>query len=222
MFRREGSALRGPIALIPVNRLERAKGRLSALLTPEERIEVAMATCSTVITAVRRAGLYIAVLTSDPRIADQQGIAVIDEDPALDGLNPQLESAILQINPPAAGLLILHADLPLATPGAILAFVSQAPPAPSVTLVRSRDGGTNAMLLRPPGRFPLAYGPASAERHMEAATAAGMAVRIADLPALALDLDTPDDLEALMAVPGGDTTPAGRIVAAALARARQG
>jgi 2-phospho-L-lactate guanylyltransferase len=213
--------LNGPIALIPVNRLERAKGRLSSLLTAEERVDVAMATCSTVITAARRAGLYVAVLTSDPRIAALTGITVIDEDPALEGLNAQLESAILQINPPAAGLLILHADLPLATPGAILGFVSQAPTAPSATLVRSRDGGTTAMLLRPPGRFSLSYGPNSAELHVAAAEAAGMTVRTADAPALALDLDTPDDLDALMAVPGGAATPAGRIVAAALARVRR-
>lgn len=178
-----------------------------------------MATCSTVITAARRAGLYVAVLTSDPQIAGLSGVTVIDEDPSLSGLNAQLESAILRIEAPASGLLILHADLPLATPGAVLGFLSQAPPAPSVTIVKSRDGGTNAMLLRPPRRFSLAYGTNSAELHIAAAEASGLAVRVVDIPALALDLDTPDDLDALMAVFGGAMTPAGRIVAAALARA---
>lgn len=214
--------MKGPVALIPVNRLDRAKGRLSTLLSAEERTALARATSSTVIAAARRAGLWVAVLTSDPEIAALTGVTVIDEDPSLDGLNAQLESAIRRIEAPASGLLILHADLPLATPGAILGFISQAPPAPSVTFVRSRDGGTNAMLLRPPGRFPLAYGTTSAEQHVDAARAAGMTVRLVDVPALALDLDTPEDLDALMALPGGATTPAGRIVAAALARAGRG
>ncbi len=212
----------GPIALIPVNRLDRAKGRLSSLLTAEERVAVAMATCSTVIAAARRAGLWVAVLTSDPQIAALPGITVIDEDPSLSGLNAQLESAILRINAPASGLLVLHADLPLATPGVILGFLAEAPPVPSVTLVRSGDGGTNAMLLRPPGQFALAYGANSHELHAAAARAAGMSVRTVAVTALALDLDTPDDLDVLMATREGPATPAGRIVAAALARARRG
>ena len=86
----------------------------------------------------------------------------------------------------------------------------QAPPAPSATLVRPGDGGTNAMLLRPPGRFALAYGSGSGDLHEVAARAAGLAVHRADAPALALDLDTPTDVRRLLAEPAGRACGPGR------------
>ena len=100
-------------------------------------------------------------------------------------------------------LLILHADLPLVTAEALRDLIAQAPEAPSATLVRPGDGGTNAMLLRPPGRFPLAYGRGSGDLHESAAREAGLAVRRADAPALALDLDTPSDVRALLSTAEG-------------------
>ena len=93
---------------------------------------------------------------------------------------------------------------------ALRELVAQAPEAPSATLVRPGDGGTNAMLLRPPGRFPLAYGRGSGDRHEEAAREAGLAVRRADVPALALDLDTPADVRELLSTAEGRATEAGR------------
>ena len=205
--------------LIPVNRLDRAKGRLASLLTAEERVALALATFTTAVAAARATGATVYVLTNDSRIGATPGVTVLGEDASLHGLNAQLEAAIARIDAPAGGLLILHADLPLATTEAIEAVRTGAPPAPSATLVRSADGGTNAMLLRPPGLFPLAYGAGSHALHTAAAKAAGMAVHTIESPPLALDLDTPDDLHALLATPGGVATAAGKVVSAALARA---
>ena len=163
-----------PTVLIPVNRLDRAKGRLAALLEPEERAELVRRSLAAVLGAVEGAGMKAVVLTSD------------DE------------------------LLILHADLPLVTAAALSDLVAQAPPAPSATLVRPGDGGTNAMLLRPPGGFPLAYGRGSGDLHEAGAREAGLAVRRADVPALALDLDTPADARALLSTAEGRASEAGR------------
>ncbi len=208
--------------LIPVNELGRAKGRLAEMLDPATRASLSLATVGTVVEAVRAAGHEPVLLTRDERVrASFEGAAsIVDEDPAARGLNAQLESAVARLA--ATGgldeLLILHADLPLATAAAVREIIDGAPAPPSVTLVESPDGGTNAMLVRPPGRFALAYGPGSFALHRAAAEKAGMRVAAIRAPALALDLDTPADVERLMASPEGRNSAAGQV----LARARAG
>lgn len=203
--------------LIPVNQLERAKGRLAETLDPAARVRLFLATVRTVIAAANDAGMRPIVLTRDPRIAAECGrlATVLEEDSAVFGLNAQLESAIRRLTTPGGldELLILHADLPLASGEALRSFAEAAPPAPSVTIVCSPDGGTNAMLLRPPGRFALAYGAGSFALHRDAAIAAGLAVHEAKVRALALDLDTPADITGLMETRGGPDTPAGQVLA---------
>ena len=196
--------------LIPVNRLDRAKGRMAALLAPEERAELVRRTLAAVLGAAAGAGLEAVVLSDDAEVRAglPPGTRALAEGPDAAGLSAQLERAAAALD--RAELLILHADLPLATAEALRGFVAQAPPAPSATLARSADGGTNALLLRPPGRFALAYGRGSADRHEAAARDAGMTVRHADAPALALDLDTPADARRLLAAPTGRATAAGR------------
>ncbi len=196
--------------LIPVNRLDRAKGRLAALLEPSERADLVRRSLGTVLEAVAGAGLEAVVLTSDEAVTAilPADVRVLSEKLHLQGLSPQLENAAERLG--VDELLILHADLPLATAEALRDLVEQAPEAPSVTLVRPGDGGTNAMLLRPPGRFPLAYGKGSGDLHEASARQAGLAVRRAEAPALALDLDTPADVRTLLAEPAGRACRAGR------------
>ena len=197
--------------LIPVNALGRAKGRLAALLRPDERETLALITFETVLHA---AGPAAIVLTPDERIAAlAQGRAtVLAEDPGRKGLNEQLEravAALLSEEQRFHALLILHADLPLATEGAIQTLMSLGEPG-TATLVPSRDGGTNAMLLSPPGRFELAYGPDSFAKHVRAAKAAGVEVRTNENRELRLDLDTPDDIRELLRAPRGRQGASGR------------
>ncbi len=196
--------------LIPVNRLDRAKGRLADLLEPEERAELVRRSLSAVLAAVEGAGMVAVVLTSDQAVRAilPADVRVLSEDPHLQGLSAQVERAAGLLG--VQELLILHADLPLVTAEALRDLVTQAPEAPSATLVRPRDGGTNAMLLRPPGRFPLAYGRGSGDLHESAAREAGLAVRRADTPALALDLDTPADVRVLLSAADGRASEAGR------------
>lgn len=204
--------------LVPVNRLDRAKGRLAGSLSPEQREALALATLQTVLAACQEAGFAPVVLTGDPRVAEvlPRGVRLLAEGGPAPGLNAQLEWALgeLGLARPGAAVLILHADLPLATAAALRAFVAAAPPAPSATLAESPDGGTNAMLLRPPGRFALAYGRGSCAEHKRRATAAGLAVAVIQPPELALDLDTPEDLATLLALPEGRASPAGKLLAA--------
>lgn len=212
--------------LIPVNELGRAKGRLAEMLDPATRASLALATVGTVVEAVRAAGHEPVLLTRDERVraSFEDDATMLDENPAARGLNAQLESAIARLA--AAGaldeLLILHADLPLATAAAVREIIGAAPAPPSVTLVESPDGGTNAMLVRPPGRFALAYGRGSFALHRAAAEKAGMRVAAIRAPGLALDLDTPADVERLMASPEGRNSAAGKVLSRARADAGAG
>jgi 2-phospho-L-lactate guanylyltransferase len=66
-------------------------------------------------------------------------------------------------------------------------------------LAPARDGGTAALLRRPPGAIPSCFGADSAKAHREAAERAGATFRELALPSLAIDLDRADDLRALLA-----------------------
>lgn len=196
----------GPV-LIPVNGLARAKGRLAEVLSPGERETLALITLETVLHA---AGPEAVVLTPDGRVAAfAAGRAqVVRENATAKGLNGQLEFALKELGGVPA-VLILHADLPLATKGAIETLWEDAAPN-TVTLVESSDGGTNAMLLAPPGRFTLAYGPGSFAKHVAGARAAGFTVRENGNRELRLDLDTPADIRELLRAPRGRQGASGR------------
>lgn len=203
--------------LVPVNRLSQAKGRLATHLSDGTRRELALATLDTVLDACTeycsRSGARTWVLTADELVAASvpEAVRVVREDHRLRGLNEQIEAALAQLV--TSAVLILHADLPLLTSQALAEFVEGAPAAPSAAIAASGDGGTNAMLLCPPGRFALAYGRGSAAKHQAAAEAAGLRVAVTMHPAISLDLDTPEDLTKLMQADGGRESRAGRVIA---------
>jgi 2-phospho-L-lactate/phosphoenolpyruvate guanylyltransferase len=198
--------------LVPMNSLERAKGRLADLLAPEERRQLARITLETVLHAATEAGLEPIVVTADPAIAGLVApVRVLTEEIPAPGLNAELEAALRRLASEGhRDVLILHADLPLADAASLRRLLARALPPPSVTVVRSEDGGTNAMLLRPPGRFPLAYGKGSFAAHRRAARASGTALKVVQSAALTLDIDTPADITRLLATPRGRTSPAGK------------
>jgi 2-phospho-L-lactate guanylyltransferase (CobY/MobA/RfbA family) len=71
-----------------------------------------------------------------------------------------------------------------------------------VTLVEaSRDGGTNALCLSPPGAIGCHFGPDSAQRHLEAARARGVPAAAVAVAGFARDVDTVDDVRWLCGSP---------------------
>ncbi|MFN3231486.1 MAG: 2-phospho-L-lactate guanylyltransferase [Alphaproteobacteria bacterium] len=193
-------------ALVPVKKLAGAKKRLSDVLSEEERSALSHAMLEDVLGALTRAnGLAgTAVVTADEEavaVARRYGAATIAD--RASSLNEALTEASKVLATYAAqGVLIVHADLPLASSREVEAIIRHAGPAPSATLVPARaDGGSNAMLLMPPNAIELAYGEGSFAKHRTAAHAAGLDVRALDSAGLGLDVDRPDDLEALLADP---------------------
>ena len=184
------------IALIPVKELSQAKARLAPVLDGDRRRELALA-------------LYRDVLAAALACPALDGVAVVSRDrdaltlaveagaeglPEPGGLNEALTSASQTMAERGVDrLVVLAADLPLATPDDI-ATIALADA--DVALVPSEDGGTNALALSP-GAIAFRFGPDSARRHLAAADAADLRSLRLELPTLALDIDTPDDLARL-------------------------
>jgi 2-phospho-L-lactate guanylyltransferase len=69
-----------------------------------------------------------------------------------------------------------------------------------VVVVPDRHGtGTNALLLSPPDAIDPGFGPGSRERHELRAHTLGVPCAVDAVPSLVLDVDTPEDLDALAA-----------------------
>jgi 2-phospho-L-lactate guanylyltransferase len=118
-----------------------------------------------------------------------------------DGLNEGLSETRDSAGSEATALLVLPADLPAVSAGAIERLVEageeaaqREPERPVVVLVPDRHGtGTNALLMAPPNAIEFRFGEGSRAAHAAEAIAAGAAYVELDGP-LAFDLDTPEDL----------------------------
>jgi 2-phospho-L-lactate/phosphoenolpyruvate guanylyltransferase len=98
--------------------------------------------------------------------------------------------------------LVIPADIPLVQSAELNEIMAQAPQDGSV-LVPAADGrGTNAALRRPANLFPLKFGNDSFQPHLAAARETGKTCIVLRLPGMALDIDSPADLQQLAATPG--------------------
>jgi 2-phospho-L-lactate guanylyltransferase len=193
--------------VIPVKSLASAKQRLAPALEQEERAALAAAMLKDVFEAVaswaRRP--QVAVVTGDAEarsLARQCGFEILD-DPEEPGESAAVERATQALEAQGMeSLLVIPGDIPLVTASELEAIYAAAPPAGTV-LVPSRDGrGTNAALRKPASLFPLRFGNDSFVPHQAAAKATGLPLVVLALPGIALDVDTPQDLAALVAAPG--------------------
>lgn len=204
----------GVWAVVPVKPLRGALRRLASALEAPVRRELQVAMLTDVLGACAGApGLAgVLVVTSDPDAAALArrlaGARVVpDHDPPR-GMNAAVVRGLAAVAAQGAlGALVLTADLPLAHPADIAVLLEHRLEAPSAVLVPSADGtGTNAMLLRPPGALRPRLGPDSLARHTAQARRRALVVSHLPLARLALDIDTPRDLAALMAGGGGCAT----------------
>jgi 2-phospho-L-lactate guanylyltransferase len=192
------------LAVVPVKRLAAGKSRLAAALGREAARSLALAMLADVLAAIRASGRVdrIVVATPDPEVGEAARAlgaeARVAEDP---GLNAALDATAAALADPGGALLVVLGDVAGAS-GRDLARLFDALgdlPGPGAVLAPARDGGTAALLRRPPGAIPSRFGADSAKAHREAAEQAGVPFRELPLPSLAIDLDRADDLRALLA-----------------------
>lgn len=194
-------------AVVPVKDLDHAKQRLAGVLGAEERRALFGAMLTDVLDALARSsGLAgIVVVTRDPEARDlaaRYGARVLIEDENRGHTAASSLGATTLAKEGAAGMVQLPADIPLVTPADVDALLAVHGEAPAVTIAPSHDErGSNAVLCSPPDLLPLAFGDDSFVPHVNRARELGIEPKIVRRRALALDIDTPADLVAFLAVP---------------------
>jgi 2-phospho-L-lactate guanylyltransferase len=195
------------VILIPVKNLSSAKQRLAAVLDQSARTELAQAMLHDVVAAVAgwRGRTTVALVTSDSfaiDLGEKYAFEVIP-DPANPGETGAIEMATrLCVERGIGSTLVIPADIPLIQAGELAQIFAHAPDQGSV-LVPAADGrGTNAAFRRPADLFPLRFGNDSFKPHLAAAQATGKPCQVLSLPGIALDVDNPADLQALIAHSG--------------------
>lgn len=203
------------VAAVPVRDFATAKRRLGAALEAAERAALAEAMLEDVLEAVGAAGLdAVLVVTAAPEVAAcgrRFGAEVLVE-PASRGHSAAV--ALAQAAAVARGadlFLTIPGDVPAVTAAEIRAVLGAAAGERAAVFVPSLSGyGTNAALLRPPDAMALKFGEPSFANHLSAARARELAPVMLRLPGLGLDVDTPEDLRALLA--RGVSTRSGRLL----------
>ena len=102
------------------------------------------------------------------------------------GQGAAVEEALARVT--ETPVLVVNADLPAATPRDLLALLGSIPPE-GIALAAAPDGTTNAMGLETPSLFRPLYGPGSAQRFLALSPS-----RLVEIPNLAADVDTTEDL----------------------------
>lgn len=194
------------VAVIPVKPPGEGKSRLEGALGAADRAALIRAMFRRVLKAALEAGVETIVISRDVGIrreAEAAGAWALEES---DGgsLNEALETARRFLAARGAeALLVLPADLPAIEADDIRAMTTLAWAAPAVVVAPDRqEQGTNALLVAPLGAIGFAFGPDSFARHCDAATRAGITPAVLRRPGLALDVDTPADLEAVRRMGG--------------------
>lgn len=161
-----------------------AKRRLPSAI----RAAAAVAMLGDVVEAALDVGPVL-VVTDDGVVVPSEAVVVADPGR---GLGAAVATGLGRVEGHA---LVVNADLPCATPGALRALA-----AAGLALVEACDGTTNALSLPDPATFAPLYGPGSAARFRAHAPFA--TPRIAELEA---DVDSDDDLARLALAVGPRT-----------------
>jgi 2-phospho-L-lactate guanylyltransferase len=191
------------VAILPVKAFDRSKQRLAPAIDFGHRRALVEAMFSDTLVALRRSTAIdrVFVVTSEriaARIAEGDGASVIEDTASShsEAVNLGISRAI-EIG--AARALLIPGDCPLLDSQELDALLARPVPERSALIVPDRHGeGTNALLLTPPGALTPSFGDGSRRRHTELALSQGTTPQVVEVPTLALDIDTPEDLETLL------------------------
>lgn len=207
--------------VIPMKDLAQAKSRLAAYLTAAKRRALALIMLRDVLASV--AAYAAQGVTSSMLGVAVAAVWVVSRDPAVlafaahhgahplpdttGSLNEALELSRTTVAAAgASALLVLPADVPLITMHDLerlieLMYSTQHSPhgvgaSTAAVIAPNREGsGTNALGLTLPAVLPFQFGASSFARHLESARRLGLTIHQYHSPTLALDVDTPDDLQ---------------------------
>ena len=194
--------------LLPVKDFANAKHRLAGTLDASTRAGLARAMCIDVLTALSRtrAPERVVVFTAADEVIQMArpfGFDVVLEE-SVDGHSAAVNFMISELLSNSSRILSIASDLPRLAPSEIdFALDAAAEP---ITLIPSRDWtGTNGVTFIPPARIIMEYGEGSFRRHLSKAAAAGHRADVMNLPGIAFDIDTPEDLQLFVDDPRKDS-----------------
>jgi coenzyme F420-0:L-glutamate ligase/coenzyme F420-1:gamma-L-glutamate ligase len=170
--------------IVPYRGLEAAKTRLSPVLTPDERGELAAHLLRRVLRVAREAIGDVVVITpsaalepivtaAGARLEVQRGMGLNE------GLEQAREAALAD---GVTTLVVLHGDLPELTADDVRALAAAVPASGGVAMAPDRAGsGTNGLALSPPDAIGFRFGVGSCAAH-EAEAGCGCAARPGGAP----------------------------------------
>ena len=179
-----------------------AKTRLSGALSAAERLRLAGECAMRALAAAQEVGPTLAVCGGPgaARLARRAGADTLRERRP-EGQNRAGERGLAVVAARGgAGCLLLSSDLPLVDADSLRRLLQRAEAVEGPVAVAAPAlgrQGTNALYLRPVGGFDLQFGEASLPRFAEEARRRGREFLVHHEPALALDVDEPDDLATL-------------------------
>jgi 2-phospho-L-lactate guanylyltransferase len=181
------------LAIVPVKGLDGAKTRLAPRLSADERARLVVDMLDRVLTACAGTDAIgrTLLVTPDPGLAPAGIEVLVDEGTG----HPDALALALADQRAADGALVVMGDCPLVTAVSLDALVRAARP---LAVAPARDGGVNGLALRAVNGFQPRFG-VPVETTLADARAAGFDPVVVDDPALALDVDRPEDYELLLA-----------------------
>ncbi|WP_295634007.1 2-phospho-L-lactate guanylyltransferase [Novosphingobium sp.] len=168
-----------------------AKTRLAERLDAPSRAALAEAMAAHVLETLGRCpsiGSLTLLAPVRPAFASEGTGLIVDKG---HGLNAELAAALAR----ARHVLIIHADLPLAAPDDIAVLIDAAAGAGAAIAPDHARTGTNALAFIDANGLLPAFGPDSFALHRALLPDAAVVER----PGLALDIDTPEDLDRAIA-----------------------
>lgn len=186
-------------AIVPVKRFGAAKQRLQPEIEPLERDDLVRTMLRRVFEALRSATrvdrpIVVTGETNAAELARRFKFEVVNDEADAS----HSEAAMFGIHAATAhgaeSVVLLPGDCPELSSRELDGLLDRLT-APCVTIIPDRHGtGTNGLVLAPPHAIEPAFGPGSCARHAKLAEAAGVPHAIEQIPSLALDIDTPEDL----------------------------
>jgi 2-phospho-L-lactate guanylyltransferase len=168
--------------LVPLKAMD-PKSRLGSALDLERRADLMAELLAHVVGEVRALGVPVTVVCA-------KNLDGYDTwpDPGLPWNDALAAAAKECVTAPLVAFV--SADLPRLRADEVRALL-EATPEQGIAIGRAQDGGTNAVAMRPPGLVLTHFGePQSATVH----ASLGVPHTMIDLPGLAFDIDTPEDL----------------------------
>jgi len=193
-------------AVVPVKDTRDAKQRLAVALPQAHRSALALAMLEDVVEALAGtpglAGIILVTVDRAARELAKHYGAQISEDHATESHTSAVMGAARALAARGEAMLTIPGDVPLVTSAEIECVIAAHRRGHRFVIVPARDElGSNTILAAPGDAVPLRFGDNSFFPHLAAARACGIEPAVVPLPGIGLDIDTPDDLAAFLALP---------------------